>query len=167
MRLWKGPLILPHSFQLCMVMACAILSGKAFDAGYVKHLLVGGTVLYTAGCVGRPRPHFQVPQRHPTDSNNQLELGCLDSRTPRLTRTFSSHKVWRVACVQSSVRNVVPSHSHSNPLGRLWCHLPPRRLLHLPPLLDPARHRPRSPRLRQFGWRRCVPDPPQQALQQP
>lgn len=37
------------STQLCMVMACAIISGKLFDAGYLRYLLCGGTVLYTAG----------------------------------------------------------------------------------------------------------------------
>lgn len=31
-------------------MGCALLSGKAFDAGYIKTLLVGGTALYTARC---------------------------------------------------------------------------------------------------------------------
>lgn len=37
------------SFQLCMVMACAVISGKLFDAGYIRYLLWGGTVLFTAG----------------------------------------------------------------------------------------------------------------------
>ncbi|ORY83513.1 major facilitator superfamily domain-containing protein [Leucosporidium creatinivorum] len=40
------------SFQLCMVMACAVLSGKLFDAGYIRYLLCGGTLLYTAGLFG-------------------------------------------------------------------------------------------------------------------
>ncbi|KAL8280124.1 hypothetical protein RQP46_007454 [Phenoliferia psychrophenolica] len=40
------------SFQLFMVLACAIISGKLFDAGYARHLLIGGTVLYVAGLFG-------------------------------------------------------------------------------------------------------------------
>lgn len=32
-------------------LACAILAGNAFDAGYVKHLLIGGTVLFAARSV--------------------------------------------------------------------------------------------------------------------
>lgn len=35
--------------QLAMVLACAIFSGKAFDAGYVRYLMVGGGVIYIAG----------------------------------------------------------------------------------------------------------------------
>lgn len=34
--------------------ACTIFAGKAFDAGYTKHLLVGGSLLFAARCVVRP-----------------------------------------------------------------------------------------------------------------
>lgn len=40
------------SFQLSMVLACAVVSGKAFDSGYIKYLLGFGTLLYTAGLFG-------------------------------------------------------------------------------------------------------------------
>ncbi|KAL8281336.1 hypothetical protein RQP46_006370 [Phenoliferia psychrophenolica] len=40
------------AFQLSMVTFCAILIGKAFDAGHTRFLLVAGTLLYTAGLFG-------------------------------------------------------------------------------------------------------------------
>ncbi|SCV73621.1 BQ2448_6051 [Microbotryum intermedium] len=40
------------STQLALVLACAVISGKAFDAGYIKYLLVLGTCIYTAGLFG-------------------------------------------------------------------------------------------------------------------
>lgn len=39
------------SLQLAMVLACAILAGKAFDAGYIKYLLSAAVLFYTAGWV--------------------------------------------------------------------------------------------------------------------
>lgn len=39
------------SLQLALVLACAILVGKAFDAGYVTWLLAGAACCWTAGCV--------------------------------------------------------------------------------------------------------------------
>ncbi|KAM0745702.1 MFS general substrate transporter [Meredithblackwellia eburnea MCA 4105] len=40
------------SFQLSMVLFGAMVSGKAFDAGYVRWLLIGGTIIYAAGLFG-------------------------------------------------------------------------------------------------------------------
>ncbi|SGY25102.1 BQ5605_C018g08581 [Microbotryum silenes-dioicae] len=40
------------STQLALVLACAVISGKAFDAGYIKYLLVLGTCIYTVGLFG-------------------------------------------------------------------------------------------------------------------
>ncbi|GAA6002589.1 uncharacterized protein JCM10292_007747 [Rhodotorula paludigena] len=40
------------AFQLFANLACAIFSGKAFDAGYVRHLMVAGLLVYTAGLFG-------------------------------------------------------------------------------------------------------------------
>ncbi|GAA5996083.1 hypothetical protein JCM5350_007007 [Sporobolomyces pararoseus] len=40
------------SFQIAAVLFTAVLSGKAFDAGYVKHLMVIGLLIYTAGLFG-------------------------------------------------------------------------------------------------------------------
>ncbi|GAA5842507.1 hypothetical protein JCM3766R1_002614 [Sporobolomyces carnicolor] len=40
------------SFQIAAVLFTAVISGKAFDAGYVKHLMVVGLLIYTAGLFG-------------------------------------------------------------------------------------------------------------------
>lgn len=40
------------SFQLCMILACALISGKAFDAGYLKPLIIVATLIYAAGIFG-------------------------------------------------------------------------------------------------------------------
>ncbi|KAM0747067.1 MFS general substrate transporter [Meredithblackwellia eburnea MCA 4105] len=40
------------SFQLSMVLFGAVIAGKAFDAGYVRWLLIGGTIIYAASLVG-------------------------------------------------------------------------------------------------------------------
>jgi len=40
------------SFQIAAVLFTAVISGKAFDAGYVKHLMVIGLLIYTAGLFG-------------------------------------------------------------------------------------------------------------------
>ncbi|KPV72358.1 uncharacterized protein RHOBADRAFT_18141 [Rhodotorula graminis WP1] len=40
------------SLQLALVLACAILVGKAFDAGYVTWLLAGAACCWTAGLFG-------------------------------------------------------------------------------------------------------------------
>ncbi|GAA5879955.1 hypothetical protein JCM3774_005689 [Rhodotorula dairenensis] len=40
------------SFQLAMVLACAFLAGKAFDAGYIKYLLCAALCFYAAGMFG-------------------------------------------------------------------------------------------------------------------
>ncbi|BGP01648.1 MFS monocarboxylate transporter [Rhodotorula toruloides] len=40
------------SFQIAANLFTAVLSGKAFDAGYCKHLLVAGLFVYTAGLFG-------------------------------------------------------------------------------------------------------------------
>ncbi|GAA5898307.1 hypothetical protein JCM6882_000125 [Rhodosporidiobolus microsporus] len=40
------------AFQLSANLFCGLLSGKAFDAGYVRHLLVAGLLFYTAGLFG-------------------------------------------------------------------------------------------------------------------
>ncbi|GAA6020788.1 hypothetical protein JCM11491_004651 [Sporobolomyces phaffii] len=40
------------SFQIAAVLFTAVISGKAFDAGYVKHLMVAGLLIYTAGLFG-------------------------------------------------------------------------------------------------------------------
>jgi hypothetical protein len=37
------------AFQIAANLFCAVFSGKLFDAGYVKHLLVAGLLVYTAG----------------------------------------------------------------------------------------------------------------------
>lgn len=39
------------AFQIAANLFCAVFSGKLFDAGYVKHLLVAGLLVYTAGYV--------------------------------------------------------------------------------------------------------------------
>ncbi|TKA52598.1 hypothetical protein B0A53_04608 [Rhodotorula sp. CCFEE 5036] len=40
------------AFQIAANLFCAVFSGKLFDAGYVKHLLVAGLLVYTAGLFG-------------------------------------------------------------------------------------------------------------------
>ncbi|GAA5913169.1 uncharacterized protein JCM6883_006547 [Sporobolomyces salmoneus] len=40
------------SFQIAAVLFTAIISGKAFDAGYVRYLLIVGLLIYTAGLFG-------------------------------------------------------------------------------------------------------------------
>lgn len=40
------------AFQIAANLFCAVFSGKAFDAGYVKLLLVAGLLVYTAGLFG-------------------------------------------------------------------------------------------------------------------
>ncbi|GAA5934505.1 uncharacterized protein JCM15063_004595 [Sporobolomyces koalae] len=40
------------SFQIAAVLFTAVISGKTFDAGYVKHLMVVGLLIYTAGLFG-------------------------------------------------------------------------------------------------------------------
>ncbi|GAA5879950.1 hypothetical protein JCM3774_005688 [Rhodotorula dairenensis] len=40
------------AFQIAANLFCAIFSGKLFDAGYVKHLLFAGLLVYTAGLFG-------------------------------------------------------------------------------------------------------------------
>ncbi|BGP56722.1 hypothetical protein JCM8202v2_004352 [Rhodotorula sphaerocarpa] len=40
------------AFQIAANLFCAVFSGKLFDAGYVKHLLCAGLLVYTAGLFG-------------------------------------------------------------------------------------------------------------------
>ncbi|GAA5981891.1 hypothetical protein JCM11641_001933 [Rhodosporidiobolus odoratus] len=40
------------SLQLCLVLACAVISGKVFDAGGIKYLLFTSLCIYTAGLFG-------------------------------------------------------------------------------------------------------------------
>ncbi|CEQ40188.1 SPOSA6832_01772, partial [Sporobolomyces salmonicolor] len=40
------------AFQIAAVLFTAVLAGKAFDAGYVKYLMVAGLLIYTAGLFG-------------------------------------------------------------------------------------------------------------------
>ncbi|GAA5889366.1 hypothetical protein JCM8208_007856 [Rhodotorula glutinis] len=40
------------AFQIAANLFCAVFAGKAFDAGYVKHLLFAGLLIYTAGLFG-------------------------------------------------------------------------------------------------------------------
>ncbi|GAA5838847.1 hypothetical protein JCM9279_003878 [Rhodotorula babjevae] len=40
------------AFQIAANLFCAVFAGKAFDAGYVKHLLFAGLIIYTAGLFG-------------------------------------------------------------------------------------------------------------------
>ncbi|BGP41701.1 hypothetical protein JCM10449v2_005692 [Rhodotorula kratochvilovae] len=40
------------AFQIAANLFCAVFAGKLFDAGYVKHLLVAGLLVYTAGLFG-------------------------------------------------------------------------------------------------------------------
>ncbi|POY76555.1 hypothetical protein BMF94_0396 [Rhodotorula taiwanensis] len=40
------------AFQIAANLFCAVFAGKLFDAGYVKHLLCAGLLVYTAGLFG-------------------------------------------------------------------------------------------------------------------
>lgn len=74
------------AFQLFANLACAIFSGKAFDAGYVRHLMVAGLLVYTAGYARFRLAHKQARL---TDIHYTAYSAC---RTPRPIGRCSSRK---------------------------------------------------------------------------